>query len=307
MAIDLMKLFAGRSLAIDRHALEGLAQRAAVRLAGVADIAEARSRYQAAAGSGRRGFATTPTNDVAVVHLTGFIDPDPFMSWIFGGTSPDALVGTLREAASAVAAIVLVVDSPGGSVDLIPETAAAIRAIGSRTPITAIARSLMASAACWLGSACNEIVASPSSQLGSIGVMSVHLDESGLNARIGIKPTYIYTPEYKTELNSDFPLSPEALAYQQQEIEDLYQTFVSDVSIGRGVRTSKVKNDFGKGRLMNAAAAVRVGLADRIDTLETVVSQAAARRSRTLERSGAQQAIRDLELLDLSLSIRGRM
>src|SRR2546427_9751367 len=140
MLIDMLRLFAGRAMAIDRAALERLAERAALQLqvAGVSDLSQARDRY-AAASTSRRTFETTPTGDVAVVRLSGAIDPNPFMAWLFGGTSPDDLLRALREAAAAASVIVLVVDSPGGSVDLIPETAAAIQAIGAQTPIIAVA------------------------------------------------------------------------------------------------------------------------------------------------------------------------
>lgn len=306
MAIDVLKLFAGRPMAIERGRLEGLIERAALQLGGARDLHQAKERYAAAAIRNTRPFAKTPTGDVAVVKLSGVIDPDPFMAWLFGGTSPDELLQNLREAASAASVVVMVIDSPGGSVELVPETAAAIRAIGAKTPIIAVARCMAASAAYYLASACNEIIASPSSQLGSIGVLSVHYDQSGLNERIGIKPSYIYAGEFKVEVNPNAPMSADATAYQQQQIDEIYRTFVADVARGRKVTTAKVRSDFGKGRMMDAAAAVRAGLADGVDTLEGVISHAGGRRSRLLGMSQVVQAAADRDSLDLALALCAR-
>ena len=150
MAIDVLKLFADRPMAIERGRLEALAERWSLRLAaGDGSASSAHDRQAAAMRS--RPFTKTPTGEIAIVQLTGVISPT--LPWWCDGTSPDVLLQNLREAASAAPVIVLVIDSPGGSVDLIQETAATIRAIGAQTPIIALARCLAASAAYWVASA----------------------------------------------------------------------------------------------------------------------------------------------------------
>jgi signal peptide peptidase SppA len=300
MALDLLRLFAGRPLALDRAAIPALVERAAVQLAG-ADISQARARF-AAAGA-QKSVQMTPTQDVAIVPLVGVITSDPFLTWLFDGTSPDGLVRALRQAVHAgVSAIIMPVDSPGGSVDLIQETAAEIRAISAQTPIIAIARCSSASAAYWLTSQASEVIASPSSELGSVGVFCCHVSEAGLNEKRGLVPTYIVSAgsPFKAELSSDTALSPEALAYQQAAVDGIYDTFAADVARGRGVTVATVRKTFGGGRMMGAQAAVKAGLADRIDTLDGVIGQVQGGRSRAVNRRNAQfaadqQMLKDIE------------
>jgi signal peptide peptidase SppA len=295
--MDILRLFAGRPLALDRGAIPALSERAAVQLAG-ADIGQARARH-AAAGAAQKSVQMTPTQDVAIVPLIGVITSDPFLAWLFDGTSPDGLVRALRQAVAAgVTAIVMPVDSPGGSVDLIQETAAEIRAINAQVPIIAIARCTAASAAYWLVSQCSEVVASPSSELGSIGVFAVHVSEAGLNEQLGIVPTYIVSAgsPFKVEWNSDAPLSSGALSYQQAAVDGIFEAFVGDVARGRGVRPATVIKNFGGGRMMSAQAAVAAGVADRVDTIEHVIAN--ARRTGPARRASlvAANEKADLEL-----------
>jgi membrane-bound ClpP family serine protease len=77
-----------------------------------------------------------------------------------------------------VKAVVIDVDSPGGSVDGVAELFDQIYSARGSKPITAISNTLMASAAYWIGTAADELVVSPSGQVGSVGVYMVHDDFS---------------------------------------------------------------------------------------------------------------------------------
>ena len=87
-------------------------------------------------------------------------------------------------------AIVIDVDSPGGSVSGIPEAASRIKALRGIKPIVAVSNYLNASAAYWLTAQADEVVASPSSMTGSIGVFSIHesiarsLDAEGIDVTL---------------------------------------------------------------------------------------------------------------------------
>jgi ClpP class serine protease len=75
--------------------------------------------------------------------------------------------------------------------DGIPELAAEIRAARGKKPIVAVANYRAASAAYWLGSQADEFVASPSADVGSIGVFAAHEDVSGMQEKLGVKTTLI--------------------------------------------------------------------------------------------------------------------
>jgi cell division septation protein DedD len=102
-------------------------------------------------------------------------------------------------------------------------------------------------------------------------VYMVHEDWSGWNEQQGIQPTYISAGQYKTEGNPDEPLSDEARADWQQEVNDLYAMFVNDVAAGRSVTAQVVRDTYGEGRTLIADRALTAGMVDRIDTIETVI------------------------------------
>lgn len=198
-----------------------------------------------------------------------------------------ALLTQFRSAFSAVAddpnvaAIVLDIDSPGGRVDLVPETAAMIHAARREgRPIVAVANTLAASAAYWIASAADELVVSPSGEVGSIGVYLVHEDVSEFIEGMGVRVTFISEGVRKVEGNPFEPLGEEARSALQANVKYAYDMFVSDVAKHRGVSKDVVRADpekadahFGGGRVYPAKQAVKLGMADRVDTLENTIAR----------------------------------
>lgn len=219
---------------------------------------------------------------VAVLSLRGMVTPRPtFLSLLFGGGGGlQGFRASLREAVASdeIAAIVIDVDSPGGLIDLVPETAAEIRAARGSKPIVAVANTMAASAAYWLASQADELVVTPSGDVGSIGVLITHEEYSKLDERIGITTTLIHAGKHKTLGNPYEPLSDEARAMFQERVDDAYAMFVTDVAKGRGVTPAAVRQGFGEGRLVTAKRAVSQGMADRVDTFEGTVARLAGRR-----------------------------
>src|SRR5207302_11309430 len=105
-----------------------------------------------------------------------------------------------------VSAVVLDTDCPGGSAAGTPELASKIRAARGKKPIIAVANALMASAAYWIASAADEIVATPSADVGSVGGYQAHLDQSQALEKEGLKVTFIQEPALKTAGNPYEPL-----------------------------------------------------------------------------------------------------
>lgn len=190
-----------------------------------------------------------------------------------GIASVDRLAADFRSlvANPDVDAVVLDIDSPGGVVYGIAEFAAEIRAARGTKPIVAQAWDLAASAAYYIASAADEIVVTPSGEVGSIGVVMLHTDFSKAFDEAGITNTIIRAGKFKAEANHFEPLTEEAREFEQGRVDDYYKEFVSDVAKGRGVTASVVRNEFGEGRLLGAKDALGRGMVDRIGTFSETV------------------------------------
>jgi signal peptide peptidase SppA len=240
--------------------------------------------------AGPRGGAQR-AGSVAVIPVYGVLSHRANMlSEMSGGTSVQRLQASFRQALSDpdVGAIVLDVDSPGGAVSGIPELADEIRAARGQKPIIAVANTLMASAAYYIAAQADEIVASPSAFVGSIGVFTAHKDISKAEESLGLKTTLISAGKYKVEGNPYEPLPDEARAYAQSMIDETYGAFVNAVAKGRGTTASAVRDGYGEGRAVTAKEAVRLGMADRIGTLEDAIDRAVNPRARIGQRAEAE-------------------
>lgn len=229
-------------------------------------------------GVGPAHKQATTAGTIAVLPLYGVITPhSSLMSEISGGTSIDAFRQTFRDlvADPNIGAIVLDVDSPGGMTDLIPEMAAEIRGARGSKPIVAVANTLAASAAYWLASQADELIVTPSGEVGSIGVYAIHDDMSRAMDAEGVTRTYIKAGKFKTEGNPFEPLSDEARAAMQATVDEFYGMLVADVAKGRGVKAADVRDGFGEGRVVTAKNAVSLGMADRVATFDETIAKLA--------------------------------
>jgi capsid assembly protease len=102
-------------------------------------------------------------------------------------------------------------------------------------------------------------------------VYSYHEDVSKALEMQGRKPTLIKAGPNKAEGHPAFPLGEEAAAHVQSRVDDYYAMFVRDVAKGRGVPVATVRDSFGGGRMFGAQEAVRLGMADRVGTLDDTV------------------------------------
>lgn len=173
-----------------------------------------------------------------------------------------------------ISAIVLDISSPGGAVAGVPELAAQIfaaRRSGKR--IVAVANQQMASAAYWIGAQASEVVASPSADVGSVGVLAIYSETSQADAADGITTTVFRSTPYKAELNGVEPLTDAARQHVQQRIAGVHQQFLQALAQARGVTPGVVAERFGQGRTLTAPEALAAGMIDRIATLDEVVAE----------------------------------
>jgi len=172
-----------------------------------------------------------------------------------------------------VKGILLRFDTPGGSVEGVPELNAEILAARGKKPIWAHADGWAASAGYYLASAADEISVNPSGKVGSIGVYAAHQDLSAQMEQKGIKTTIVKAGKYKAEANPVQPLSEEAQAHMQSQVDAFYEMFVKAVAKGRGVPVEDVRAGFGEGRMVMAAKAVTQGMADRVSTFDQALAR----------------------------------
>lgn len=276
---------AARTWAIDEEKADEIVNLLALRAAGAAPgAAEAPEPiYAADPVKGRNG-------PVHVLRLEGTILPRSGMMARFSGGASLERFGEAFDAAAAdstAQAIVIGIDSPGGVIDLVAETAEKVyRARSADRPIIAVANTMAASAAYWIASAASEIVVTPSGSVGSIGVYGMHDDLSAALEKNGIRRTLIRAGARKAE-GAVGPLDPEALKHRQASVDYAYDMFTRAVARNRGVDVATVRADpeatethFGAGRSYPARRAVSLGLADRVATFEATLRRVAAGRSR---------------------------
>lgn len=235
------------------------------------------ARVAAAANGPRMGGLRA--QGVAVIPIYGVISKRmDLMTAMSGGTSVDGITQAFRSALGdpEVGAIVFDVDSPGGSVEGITELANEIRAARGQKPMAAVANTTMASAAYWLGSAADEVVASPSAMVGSVGIIAMHVDISKQDEMLGEAYTFITAGEGKADGNEHEPLSDAARNDLQAAVNDYYALFTGDVAAARGVKASVITADWGAA-VFTAQKAKAAGLVDRVDTLDATVGRMIAK------------------------------
>jgi signal peptide peptidase SppA len=248
------------------------------------DDAEERAVRRQAADARRN----EPQEGIAIVPLTGVISPrvhDVEGMSTGGGVSAEGFAALMRQLAAdpAVRGVVLDVDSPGGNVAGVPEAVDAIRDVkAAGKPVSAVAHHWAASAAYWLASAADELVVTPSGEVGSIGVYVYHEDISKRLELLGVTPTLIKAGPNKAEGHPAFALGEDAAAHLQARVDDYYNMFVKDVAKGRKVPVSTVRERFGGGRMIGAQAAVSAGMADRVGSLADTIK----RMQRTAAKAG---------------------
>ena len=243
-----------------------------------ASLAEFEVQLAQAAGDDEDEKCYIVEDGVAIVPVVGVLAKRMNMFMKFsGGTSTQLLQRDFQSAMEdpAVKSILLVVDSPGGTVDGTQNLAETIRASrGKGKPIYALADGLMASAAYWIGSAADKVfLSSGTTHVGSIGVIATHTDYSKQDEMNGVKTTDITAGSYKAIASENTPLSEEGRAYMQDIVDAIYKVFVDDVAANRGVSPKDVLKEMADGRIFMGDEGVKRGLADGIMSMDSVLEK----------------------------------
>lgn len=207
----------------------------------------------------------TGPNKLAVVPIQGVLTNDgPSYYGTNYATIADAVEKALAD--PEVQRIILSVDSPGGEVTGLPETAALLANAAKVKPVSAMVEGAAASAAYWLASQASDITLTPSGEVGSVGVRMMHVDMSKMLENEGYKVTELHSGDFKTEWSPYQPLSADAQADMNRRLKASHDKFIAAVSVGRGNRTSASirRANFGEGRMLSAEDALAAGMVDKL-------------------------------------------
>jgi protease IV len=213
---------------------------------------------------------------VGVLTASGVLTDDQFSS---GGVNGDDFSKLIERTIQdpGIKAVVLRIDSPGGSVQA-SETIrrALLRLRASGRPIVVCMTGMAASGGYWIAAGADEIWASPSTLTGSIGVFGLFPDVSAGLEAIGIHNDGLGTTSIAGALRPDRPL-PQAMAdVLQAGVNHVYANFIDIVAKGRHMDRDKVEN-IAEGRVWSGTDAVRLGLVDHLGGLDQAIAAAAKR------------------------------
>ena len=169
-----------------------------------------------------------------------------------------------------IAAIVLRIDSPGGSALASEIVWHAVRRAAARRPVIVSFSDVAASGGYYVASGADAIVSQPSTLTGSIGVVSVRPALGGMLERVGIGFDSSTRGEHADLLLSTRLPSPESRAIVQESIDKTYHRFIERVATGRGLATRQVEA-VAEGRVWTGAQAAERGLVDELGGFDTAI------------------------------------
>lgn len=213
-------------------------------------------------------------NHIALVVVQGeIVDGDGEPGQAGGDTISELLDQARRD--DNVAAVVLRVDSPGGSVyasEQIRRAVQALRADGK--PVVASMSSVAASGGYWVSMAADQIIAHESTITGSIGIFGLIPTIDKPLAKIGVHTDGVGTTPLAGSLRIDRPLSADVKLVVQAVINKGYRDFINGVAEGRGLKPENV-DKIARGRVWSGLKAQKLGLVDSFGGLDTAVKKAA--------------------------------
>lgn len=215
---------------------------------------------------------------VAVIPLSGPIASISQLGLLTtGGITPDLVRDYLKRAESdgSVKAVVLRIDSPGGSAAASQEIASEIRRFQENTgkPVVVSMGDMAASGGYYISVYADRIVANPSTLTGSIGVISQFIYIEGLLEKLGLEMETIKAGEHKDM--GIRPLTDEERRIMQDITDDLYQQFVVVVADGRSLPVADVEA-LATGQLYTGVQALDLGLVDELGGLDRAIELAAS-------------------------------
>jgi protease IV len=228
-------------------------------------------------------YRSTPTppnfalDKIAVIHATGLIVSGDSGTTAAGGfiMGGDSVAADIRKARqdSSIKAIVLRVDSGGGSVVASEVIRREVELAHEVKPVVVSMSDVAASGGYWIASPADKIVADPNTITGSIGVLIGKMNVSGLFNLLGISTDYVATSDNATLFSAQQDFTPAQQAYIERSMHETYDAFVKGVAAGRKMSPEAV-DKIGKGRAWSGSQAKDLGLVDELGGTDRAIEVA---------------------------------
>ena len=213
------------------------------------------------------------TNKIAVIYAEGNIVDGSATDGVAGDRFAKIIADVRAD--KDVKAVVLRVNSPGGSVMASEKIKAELDLLRENVPVIASYGDYAASGGYWISANCDRIFANATTLTGSIGVFSMIPDIGGtIKNKLHVTVTPVNSNEHADMLNMMRALTPKEEAYMQASVERIYTKFTSIVAEGRDMTVEDV-DAIAQGRVWTGAEALEIGLVDEIGTLEDAIEYAA--------------------------------
>lgn len=219
--------------------------------------------------------AGSPTGNkkIAVIYAEGNIVDGDALEEVAGDRFAK-IIKSVREDDD-IKAVVLRVNSPGGSVLASEKIKAQLDSLGKKVPVIASYGDYAASGGYWISAGCDYIYANETTLTGSIGVFSMIPDlKKTINDKIHINITPVNSNRHSDMYSLLRPLDKAEIAHMQTSVEEIYDRFTQIVAEGRDMSVSAV-DSVGQGRVWTGAQALELGLVDAIGSIDDALIHAA--------------------------------
>jgi protease IV len=210
---------------------------------------------------------------IAIVYAEGAIVDGEGASGEVGGARFAREIRALRQDDD-VRAIVVRVNSPGGSATASEHIQRELRLAGEVKPVVISMGSYAASGGYWISAYGDKIFAEPTTITGSIGVVGIHFDVQKLANNLGVTFDGVKTGKYADIFTISRPKTPSELAIFQGMVEWIYGEFIKKVAEGRKLEAEDVRKIAG-GRVWSGREALKLGLVDELGGLDAAIAHAA--------------------------------
>ncbi|MBW4669133.1 MAG: signal peptide peptidase SppA [Cyanomargarita calcarea GSE-NOS-MK-12-04C] len=219
------------------------------------------------------GLERSSKNQIAVVYAEGDIVDGQGADAEVGGDRFAKIFSKIRQDKD-IKAVVLRINSPGGSATAAEVMQREVRLTRQTKPVVVSMGDVAASGGYWIASDSNRIFAEPNTITGSIGVFGLLFNAQKLGNDNGITWDSVKTGRYADAQTVSRPKSPEELAIYQRSVNRIYNLFLNKVAQGRKLPQQRV-GEIAQGRVWSGVTAKEIGLIDEIGGLDAAIAYAA--------------------------------
>lgn len=237
---------------------------------------DAKIKYVSVSEVNNSTTKSSNTNKIAVIVAEGDISDD-FSGGNDEGITPSDLIADIRKAKKdkSVKAVVLRINSPGGSALASEEIYREIQLLRKVKPVVASQSSMAASGGYYLSMGCNTIMAQPNTVTGSIGVFGLMFNAEGLiKNKLGVNPQVVKTGAYSDIMDPSRAVTPAERAIIQRGVDRIYERFTSEAAACRKMPVEQLR-EVAQGRVWTGETALSIGLVDKLGGYKESLAEAA--------------------------------